>query len=291
MAIDMSRLTQGVVLPGEVSSQIWGDTVDNSAVMTASRQISLPGAGVEIPVIVGEPVAGWVNETDPKPVSEHTLASKKIQAYKLAVIELFSNEFIRDLPTLYAELRRRLPAALGREFDKTVYGVTPAPGDNFDTLAAAPELAIGENVYTDLVAVHGSISEAGGELSHWLAAPKLRSQLLAAVDGFGRPLFTADATTSNTVGQMLGSPIVKTSGLPADGPIGVAGDFAGSSVWGSVEGIKIKVSDEAPIEKGDGTVISMFSRNMVAVLAEIEVGFRVVDDQRFAKIAAAPAGA
>ena len=288
---DINRTTSGVVLPAEVSSEIWGETVGQSAVMSAARQIALPGAGVTIPVITGEPEAGWVNETDEKPVSEHTLDNKQITAYTLAVIEPFSNQFRRDLPGLYAELVRRLPYALGRAFDATVLGEKAAPGDNFDKLNTAPELVVdGEETYQDLVAVFQAVAAAGGNLTHWLASPTLQGQLLATTDGFGRPLFTPDATTSNTVGQMLGRPIVGTNGLPADGPIGVAGDFAGSAVWGSVEGIKIDISDQATITRG-GSPINLWQRNMFAVRAEIEVGFRVADVTRFARInAAAPAG-
>lgn len=286
--INMNRTTEGVVLPAEVSSEIWGETVNASAVMSAARQITLPGAGIEIPIITGEPEAGWVNETDEKPVSEHTLASKKIQAYKLAVIELFSDEFVRDLPGLYRELVRRLPYALGRKFDQTVFGEVEAPGDNFDTLKAAPTAEIGGGeIYQELVGVYGQIAAAGGTLSHWLAGAPLQGVLLGATDGFGRPLFTPDATTANRVGQMLGAPIVATKGLPADA-VGFAGDFADSAVWGQVEGIKLDMSDQATVVSS-GQTISTWQRNMVAVRAEVEVGFRVVDDQRFTKLTKAAA--
>lgn len=286
--INMNRTTEGVVLPVEVSSEIWGKTVENSAVMAASRQIALPGGGIEIPIITGEPEAGWVNETDPKPVSEHTLASKKIQAYKLAVIELFSDEFRRDLPGLYAELVRRLPYALGRKFDQTVIGGVSAPGDNFDTLASAPTAEVDSaNLYASLTGAYGTVAAGGGRLSHWISAPAFEGTLLSATDGFGRPLFTADATTANRVGSMLGAPIIGSDGL-AEGTLGFAGDFARSAVWGSVEGIKVDIRDNVAIER-DSSVISTWQRNMFAVRAEIEVGFRVVDDQRFVKLTAAAA--
>lgn len=285
--IDLNRTTEGVALPSEVSSEIWGATIGESAVMSAARQIALPGAGVTIPVITGEPEAGWVNETDEKPVSEHSLDNKQITAYTLAVIEPFSNQFRRDLPGLYNELVRRLPRALGTAFDATVLGDKAAPGDNFDKLTTAPELTVdGTDTYQDLVAVFQAVAAAGGNLSHWLAGATLQGQLLAATDGFGRPLFTPDATTSNRVGSMLGRPIVSTNALTTGTTTGIAGDFAGSAVWGSVEGIKIDISKEATITRG-GTPINLWQRNMFAVRAEIEVGFRVADINRFARINAA----
>src|SRR5699024_11388901 len=119
--VDISRGTTGVSLPKELASEIWGNTVENSVVMSATRQIALPGSGVTVHNITGEPAAAWTGETAEKPVDRHTLASKPITPYKLAVIEPFSDEFRRDLPGLYAELARRLPFALARKLDETVF--------------------------------------------------------------------------------------------------------------------------------------------------------------------------
>src|SRR5690554_1779940 len=116
--IDLNRTTSGAssLLPKEISDEIWADTQEASAVMQLARPINLPGSGITIPIITGDAEADWVAETDEKPVSRASLSSKDIMPYKLAVIEPFSNEFRRDLPAVYAELRRRLPAALGKKF-------------------------------------------------------------------------------------------------------------------------------------------------------------------------------
>lgn len=286
--IDINRTTSGVNLPPQVASEIWGETVKASAVMSAARQINLPGGGVSIPVITGEPTAEWVDETDEKPVSRHTLDNKTITGYTLAVIEPFSNQFRRDLPGLYRELVRRLPFALGRTFDATVYGVTPVPGSNFDSLGSAAQMTVdGTNTYQDLVAVFNAVAAAGGNLSHWLASPTLQGLLLSATDGFGRPLFIPDATTGNVVGQMLGRPIVGSKGFKVSttegDDTGIAGDFAGGAVWGSVEGVSISFSDQATLTDGSDT-INLWQRNMFAVRAEIEVGFRARDVNRFIRI-------
>ena len=112
--VDISRTTSGVDLPKQVSSEIWATAQEQSAVMAVSRQISLPGSGLSIPVITGDAQAAWVAETAAKPVSRATLGQKVMTPYKLAVIEPFSDEFRRDLPGLYAELARRLPGALAK---------------------------------------------------------------------------------------------------------------------------------------------------------------------------------
>ncbi len=287
--VDISRATSGVNLPPDVSQEIWGGTLEASAVMQASRQINLPGSGVSIPIVTGEAEAGWVAETAAKPVSRPTLANKTITPYKLAVIVPFSDEFRRDLPALYAELVRRLPSALGKKFDQTVYAATGAPGSNFDQLGGATQVTVdATNTYADLVAAYQAVAAAGGDLSAWIARPELQGLLLGATDGFGRPLFTPDATTSNQVGSMLGRPIYGTratmlSSTTVGDDTGIAGDFAGSAVYGTVEGVQVSFSDQASLDDG-GTEIRLWQQNMFAVRAEIEVGFRVRDLAHFVRI-------
>ena len=286
--VDISRTTSGVDLPKQVSSEIWATAQEQSAVMAVSRQISLPGSGLSIPVITGDAQAAWVAVTAAKPVSRATLGQKVMTPYKLAVIEPFSDEFRRDLPGLYAELARRLPGALAKKFDETVLGGT-APGSGFDVLSSAPAMTVdGTNTYQDLVAVFNAVAAAGGNLSHWIASPSLQGALLASVDGFGRPLFTASANTEGAVGQILGRPVYGTRGAlqkstTVGDDTGVAGDFAGSAVYGTVEGVKVSVSDQATLDDG-GTPIYLWQQNMFAIRAEIEVGFIVRNVNRFVRI-------
>ena len=142
--VDISRATSGVSLPSDLSQEIWGNVVESSVVMAATRRITLPGSGVTVHSITGEPTAAWTAETAEKPVSRHTLASKAITPYKLAVIEPFSMEFRRDLPGLYTELARRLPFALAKAFDETVFGQVTAPGANFDSLVDSTTVQVVE---------------------------------------------------------------------------------------------------------------------------------------------------
>lgn len=285
---DLKRSTTGVVLPAQVSTEIWSGVLEASAVMAASRQIALPGAGLSIPVITGDSTAAWVAESAEKPVSHAALSSKTMTPYKLAVIETFSMEFRRDLPALYGELSRRLPNALSKKFDETVLGGT-SPGSGFDVLTAAPAMTVdATGTYADLVAVYSAIAAAGGNLSAWLASPSLQALLLGSVDTLGRPLFIGDATVSNTVGQILGRPVYGTrrtlkSSTTVGDDTGVAGDFANGAIYGTVEGVQIALSDQATVNDG-GTQVNLWQRNMFAIRAEIEVGFIVHDINYFVRI-------
>lgn len=280
---DLKRTTSGVVLPLQVSSEIWSQAQEQSAVMSVSRRIALPGSGLSIPVVTGDSVANWVAESAEKPVSHATVSNKTMTPYKLAVIETFSMEFRRDLPGLYSELSRRLPGALAKKFDETIFSGT-APGSGFDVLSSAPQLTVDDtDTYQDLAAVFTAIAAEGGSLSHWVASPAFEGLLLANVAADGRPLFIPDATTSGRVGSIFGRPVYSTRATLEDGDVAVAGDFANSAIYGTVEGIQVDISDQATVNDG-GTQVNLWQRNMFAIRAEIEVGFVVRDVDHFVRI-------
>ena len=290
--IDLNRTSAGVaeLLPREVSQEIWANAVEESAIMRASRQISIPGSGVTIPIITGDATADWVNETEEKPVSNATVSSKVLTPYKLAVIEPFSDEFRRDLPGLYAELARRLPSALGRKFDSTILNGT-APGSGFDVLTNSTAVAVdGADVVDDLANVLSTVNIAGGDLSHWLVSPQLEGKLTVAKDpGTGSYAFLRDARTdTGAIGSIFGRDVLKSKALydgDATPPVtGVAGDFANSAIFGTVEGIKVDISNQASITHPTEGQINLWQRNMFAIRAEVEVGFIVRDAAHFVKI-------
>ena len=132
MASGIATNRTNIELPNAVSTEILQKTQEASAVMQLARQIALPGNGVQIPVITGDPTATWVTETGSKPVSNPSLSKKIMQAHKLAVIVPFSDEFARDAEALYNALVDRLPDALGKKFDQTVFFGPDNSLANFD---------------------------------------------------------------------------------------------------------------------------------------------------------------
>ena len=297
-AIDINRGTTGIALPAEISREIWGKTVEQSAVMRLARRIDLPGAGLEIQLVTGEPTAAWTAETDAKPVSTHTFSTKTMKGYTLAVIEPFSNQFRRDKKALYDELVRRLPYAIGKKFDETVFFGT-APGTGFDTLASATAVNLTTDPWAGLVAADAAVSAADGILNGWAISPQAKSILLAKKDNQGRPLFV-DSVAQGSIPALLGQDAYITkhvykaaSGSGTAPVLGFAGDWT-SAVYGVIEGIKIDISDQATLTIGESQV-NLWERNMFAVRAEIEVGFVAKDADQFVQlvgetVAETPAG-
>jgi HK97 family phage major capsid protein len=271
-------------LPASISEDIWAKALEDSAVMQLAQRIELPGNGLAIPVITGEPTADWVEETGVKPVSNSTVAIKTMQPYKLAVIETVSKELMDDMPRLYNALRERLPFALAKKFDATVFGTT-APGSNFDVLGSATAVALGTNAYGALVTVDGNIANAGGVMDGIVMSPQGKTVLLSATDQAKRPLFI-DTVANSTIPTILGAPVHYSRGAYAAGSpaqLGFAGDWT-HAMYGTVAGIEIAVSDQATLGRGDNA-INLWQQNMVGIRAEFRIGF-VADTAYFQKITA-----
>ena len=288
-----------ITLPNEVAAMIIQQTQEASAVMALAQKINLPGTGLTIPMITSDPEANWVAETDAKPVSNPGLSTKTMTPYKLAVIVPFSDEFARDYATLYRALTARIPGALAAKFDATVFhGV--APGSGFDVLTAVDAQGIGGDggVYGALVAADTAVAPAGVNLNGYALIPQMRGYLLSAVDTTHRPIFI-NGVADGAVPRLLGQPVYYSKGLyhagnaasgtsgqtgyvpAAPDVLGFAGDWT-KAWYGTVEGVKIDISNQATLTISD-TPVNLWEHNMFAVKAEIEVGF-IADTSVFNKL-------
>ena len=246
--------------------------------MRLARQISLPGRGTAINVITSDPEASWVGETSSKPVSNPGLATKVMRAYKLAVIVPFSNEFRRDVASLYDALVERLPRALAQKFDATVFGNGSKPGDDFDNFASITTQSLASDVYGGLVAADTDVALHGGVVTGYAISPQMRGILLGAEDTSHRPIFINNVADS-AIPRLLGAQVAMSKGAFVNGSpivVGVCGDWS-QALYGTVEGVKIDYSSDATLTVND-TTINLFQQNMFAVRAEIEVGFRANTD-------------
>lgn len=294
--IDENRGSNSITLPAELSQEVWAKAVDESAIMQLAQRVNLPGRGVSTPVITGDVSADWITESTEKHVDKATYSLKTMTPYKLAVIECFSDEFRRDLPALYAELVRRLPAAIAKKFDATVFNGS-APGTGFDVLSACTTASIdpvqnGNNTYQQLVGVIETLGAAGYDMTGIAASAQLQAALLGAVDANGVPLFIGDITAGNGVGQVLGAKVVKAkqaykAAIPA--VVGFAGDWS-QAKYGIVDGINLSISSEATVNDGTNQ-INLWQRNMFAVRVEAEVGFVATSTSAFLRLTSAVHGA
>lgn len=275
-------LTAGELkLPASLSSDILAEAQSASAIQQLATQVALPGTGSSIHVITGDSEAAWVEEGGEKPVSKPSVTQKLMTPHKLAVIEVFSKELIDDAPALYNELKRRLPGALGRKFDQTILNGT-APGSGFDVLTNAPEISVAtKGWYKGSVEAMKSIAKNRGALTGFAVTPFAEADILGELDGNKRPLFISNPQTEGAIGSILGRPVYKSEHI--DKYLGVAGDWS-TARWGVVNGIEVRVSDQATVNTGDGQPVNLWQTNQVAVLVEARYGFVVGNENKFARL-------
>ena len=294
----ISTNRSNITLPAEISAEIIQKTQEASAIMQLARQIALPGRGLSIPVITSDPNAEWVAETGRKPVSNPGLSTKTMTPYKLAVIVPFSDEFARDASALYDALVERLPGALAKKFDATVFNGT-APGSGFDVLSSCTSQSIDTDAsgnggfYSALVAADSDISAGGYNMNGFAFSPQARGEMLSALDRDGRPIFINNVA-EGAVPRLLGQPVLYSGGVYGVGNsstgaaakpdmLGVAGDWT-KALYGTVEGVKIDIANQATLPIGaSGAMENLWQHNMFAVKAEIEVGF-VADTYAFNRL-------
>lgn len=288
---DITRSTTNVVLPTEVSNEIWQDASEASVVMTRARRVPVSGNGTSFQVITGDPQAAFVAEGARKPAGSATFEKKTLTVHKIAVVESFSSELMADRISLYNALRARLGNSIAETFDRAVLHGTGAPA-GMDTLADAPTQAFGTDTFAELLAAMGEVAGNGGDADTVILAPQAEFTLLGAVDSTGRPLFLPTANAGN-IGTVLGRPVYKTDAVYEADAAGVGGadaeslgfvaDFSGD-VWGSVNGIEYREYD-GPVFAADGTLVHAGAQdNMSSVIAEARVGFVTRDVARHVRL-------
>lgn len=300
--LDVSRLTNGVILTPEMSSEIWTDSIKQSALTQLATRVNLPGKGVKWQTLNAPNAAEWVGETAEKPVVDPSFGSKTMIPYKLAQIITVSEEFTRDAANLWNAVQAQASEAIAQAIDKTfLAGTIPLPGaDGVDTLADAQTVSVKNGKYVDFVKIATTVLDNNGDLNGIAITNKGLSKFLSAVDENGRPLMVP-GVGSTELGSAFGARMIKSpwgykeavkaSTDPkvnaAPEVLGVAGDWT-QAYYGTVQGIRIKMTDTATVKKGSQT-INLWQRNMIAFLVEAEVGFIVRDKSKFVVITGADA--
>lgn len=281
----MQRGANGLqALPKSVTNDIWAKALDESVVQRLARKIDMPAGGVQVPTITGEPEAQWVKETEEKPASKHTVAQRTLTPYKIAVIEVFSDEFRRDHNALYNQLVQRLPKSIGKKFDQTVFGFKGKPGDDFATLADSPAIELDGTVDRYLDVLESPLG-VEGDITSWIISRQAEIDAMRATyEHDGRSVLLRDIQDEGSIGSILARPVYKNDSVSdADtNTVGFAGDWS-KAAWGAVEGIKMKVSDQSTVNVG-GEQINLWQRNMFAVLVEAELAFTVHDTSDFVRL-------
>ena len=297
----------GFITPAE-AAPIFERAARTSVVQQLSPQVPLGPSGVKIPVISTRPTAAWVGEGEQKPASAGSITPKTIEPKKLASIFVVSAEVARLNPAQFVtRMQGSFAETFAVAFDlAALHDVGPdgsAGAGPFSTYVAqttkTQEIgATAKNaggVYGDLNAALGKVvsgKDASGRryrVTGWALDDVVEPAIRGAVDTAGRPIWADLASEQEsdlfTSGRLLGRRGFFGEGVATPDlttTVGVGGDW-GQTAWGVVGGISYRISTEASVTI-NGSLVSLFEHNLVAVLAEAEYGWLVNDTAAFVEL-------
>lgn len=262
-----------------------------SVVQQLATQIPLGANGQAIPYTATKPTASWVAEGAKKPATSGSMALETMTPKKLTAIIVMSAEVARANPGDFANrVRDDLGEAFAIAFDSAALHGTSTPFTHYidettKTVEIGTAAAAAGSVYADINAGLKLLVDAGKRLTGTAWDVRAEPVLNAAVDTTGRPLFVDSplVETNPTVrpGRLLGRPAFIGENVygAGDSTIGYGGDWS-QCAWGVVGGINYSVDNKAAVTI-NGSLVSMFENNLVAVLAEAEYGFVCHDTAAF----------
>lgn len=297
----------GFINPVE-AEYIFERAARNSVVQQLVPRVPLGPSGTAVPVVTGRPSVAWVSEGEKKPASAGSITRKTITPQKLASIFVVSAEVARINPGQFVtKMKDSFAESFAVAFDRAALhdegGDGTGGGGPFSTYLdqATTTVEVGTaaasagSTYADLVSAIAKVqskSDAAGRryrLNGWAFDDVMEAALLGSIDTTGRPLYIDtplnETTTAARPGRIIGRPSFMGEGVATanlTSVVGYGGDFS-QAAWGAVGGITYKVSTEATVTI-NGSLVSLFEQNLVAVLAEAEYGFLMNDADAFVKL-------
>ena len=256
--------------------------------MQLARQVPLGASGQEIIVPTGKATAGWVSEGQKKPTTETSIGVKGFTPHKIAAISVVSAEVVRANPGNYMQLLQdEIAQSFAEAFDAAaLHGDGPFAASVSDTTKS---VSLSTGAYDGVVEALDVLAKDGKKLNGFAFDRVVEATFLGEKDGVDRPLFV-DTPLENTVSAVTPGRIIGRSSFLGDGVakndvVGFAGDWS-QLVWGTVGGIKFDVSTQATVTL-DGSLVSLFENNLVAIRAEAEYGLLINDVEAFVSITGA----
>jgi HK97 family phage major capsid protein len=291
----ISRTDAGALMPEEISREMIGKAIEQSAVLGLFRRVPVGRAQVRFPVLSALPVAYWVNgDTGLKQSTEVNWSNKYLNIEEIAAIVPIPDNVVADVEVnIWDDVMPLLTEAVGRTLDQAVFFGVNAPG-TFPTNVVAAATAAGNNVVEGTAAASGGYMgdidlayaklDADGYVATGIAAAtSFRSKLRSARDTTGQRLDAGRINPSLT--DVDGLPVrYPMRGLwPTGGGAGtnaraIVGEFDDQFVIGVRQDVTFKVSNEAVIQDNTGQIIyNSFQQDLTFLRVTFRAGWQVAN--------------
>lgn len=286
-----SRTDAGALIPEEVSKEMLGKAVEQSAVLQMFRRVPVGRAQVRFPVLSALPVAYFVNgDTGLKQTTEVNWANKFLNIEEIATIMPVPDNVIADVDVnVWDEAMPLLVEAMGRTLDAAAFFGTNAPSSWPTNINAAVTSASNNTTegsaaaaggyYGDIDALYGKVELDGYDVSGWVAATSAKAKIRTARDTQGRKLDVgrADGAIQTLDGYPIAYPMRGLWSASSGQPRLFGGDWS-QFVVGVRQDITMKILDQAVIQDNTGAIIyNLPQQDMTAIRLTFRVGWQVAN--------------
>ncbi|HEY9370374.1 phage major capsid protein [Streptomyces sp.] len=284
-----SRTDASALIPEEVSNEMLGKALEQSATLSLFRRVPVGRGQVRFPVLSALPTAYFVTgDTGLKQTTEVNWTNKFLNVEEIAAIMPVPDNVLADVDAnVWDEAAPLITEAFGRTLDAAVFFGTNAPA-SWPTSIAAAATAAGNAVTANSAATAGGffgdidngyekVEGDGFEVDGFVGATSVKSKLRKSRDSQGKKL---DETRVNGALSMIdGMPVVyPMRGLfptASGSPQLFMGDWS-QFVVGVRSDISMKILDQAVIQDNTGAIIyNLAQQDMTAIRLTFRVGWQV----------------
>jgi HK97 family phage major capsid protein/HK97 family phage prohead protease len=239
---------------------------------------------IKVPRQTAGASAGWVGEGAPKPLSKLAFDTVQIEAYKVAVISVITEELARfSNPSAEALIRSDLIRAISTFIDQQFLdpakaisvGTSPASISNGVT-GQTPSGTTLAAAFTDLAKLVNLFSTANHPMTgmSWVMTPARAATLGLSRNVMGVPEFPGLGAEGGT---LMGFPVVTSTNITP----GATGDriylVETSEIMFADDGVMLDISREASLQMSDApdnpatattVLVSLWQNNLVGIRAE-----------------------
>lgn len=287
----VSRNDAAALIPEEVSSQIIDGMIEQSAVLSAFRRVTIARGQQRMPVLSALPIAYFVEgDTGLKQTTEVNWSNKYLNVEEIATIVPIPDAVVDDAAfDLWGEVMPRIVEAAGRTLDAAVFFGTNKPSSWPASIAAAAVaagnvVARGTNtaanggIAGDISQTFAKVEEDGFDVDTIVTSRAYRGRFRDVRATTGEPLLTMNGALP----QIYEAPITYAlNGLWPPGT-NAAELFALNReqfVVGVRQDFTFKVLDQAVITDADGNIVyNLAQQDMKALRLVFRVAWQVANN-------------
>lgn len=274
-------------IPKKYNELILKEVMEGSKVMQLAKYEEMTEKEKEFQYFAKGPGAYWVGEGEKIQTSKPQWLTCKMQAKKLGVIIPCSREFLHyKMSDFFEQMRPKIAEAFYQKFDEAAILNMDNPFEQSveESVTTASNVIAGGITYDNILALEDALTDEDYDVNAFISTKKNRSTLrnVHKIENgvIVESLYDRNANTID------GQPVADLKSLEKGNLF--AGDFD-YMYYGIPYAMSYKIDESAQLStivNADDTPVNLFEQELVALRVTMDVGFMIVKDEAFAKIAA-----